>query len=245
MKRWMVAIFLLVGAVAPLSAMQKPQEWISKRVGSLIKGRPKNAPEVLSVNQQWEKLFETSNRDITTIKKLIEQGADVNTVWKTGAENTLLMIAIPDNEELVRLLLDAKADVNRSNTGGNTALMLAAFNGKEEILRMLLAAAANIDAQNEHGDTALINAARLGNPRITQILINAHADLNRKNILGNNALMEAALNNRLENVKLLLYAGTKKEEKNNTGKTALQLARERLGNPEIIELLSSKTKKLR
>lgn len=225
--------------------MQKPQEWISKRVGSLISGKQQRVPVVLSANQEWEQLFEERNYDIEHIKKLIAQGADVNTTWKTGANNTLLLIAVSGNKELAQLLLKANAHVNHANTGGNTALMLAVFNGQEEITLMLLAAGAHINAQNEYGDTALITAARLGYPRITQILIDATADLNLKNKIGNTALMEAAANNRLENVTQLLLAGAKNNEKNNAGKTALQLAQEKVVNPEIIKLLNSKTEKLK
>ena len=61
--------------------------------------------------------------------------------------------------EIVRLLLDAGANVDAANKHGDTALILAACNGRMEIVRLLLDAGANVDAANTKGGTALTLAA--------------------------------------------------------------------------------------
>ena len=48
---------------------------------------------------------------------------------------------------MVKLLLDAKADVDEQTKGGETALHRAARNGHTEVVKLLLDAKADVDAQ--------------------------------------------------------------------------------------------------
>ncbi len=57
--------------------------------------------------------------DITEIRKLIEAGADVNVINKYGA-TPLIMASQKGYAEVVKLLLDAKADVNVKIEAGGT-----------------------------------------------------------------------------------------------------------------------------
>jgi ankyrin repeat protein len=55
--------------------------------------------------------------------------------------------------EVVRLLLERGADVNRPDYRGDTALMLASAMGREEIAREVLRAGADVQARDHEGRT--------------------------------------------------------------------------------------------
>jgi ankyrin repeat protein len=79
------------------------------------------------------------------------------------------------HQEIVRALLDAKADVNAKAGNGATALMLAARAGNQEIVRALLDARADVNAKDNVGATALILASLKGHQEVVQLLKGAGA----------------------------------------------------------------------
>ncbi len=111
---------------------------------------------------QREILFAAAlSNDISLIKWLLKQGADVNT--KSQAGFTPLVYAIqlgkgPDAAKTVEALLDAGADCNQKYYLGMTATMYAAVAGRTDILKLLLARNADINATNDAGQTALLMA---------------------------------------------------------------------------------------
>jgi ribosomal protein S18 acetylase RimI-like enzyme len=72
--------------------------------------------------------------------------------------------------ELVKLLLDAGADIEAKDKYGYTALIRAASNGYTEVVKLLLDAGADIEAKKENGDTALIRAASNGHTEVVKLL---------------------------------------------------------------------------
>jgi ankyrin repeat protein len=94
------------------------------------------------------------NRYETTVKILLDAGADVNT--QGGYYGTALQAASSNGEEMVvKILLDAGADVNTQGGYYGTALQPALYEGKEEIVKMLLDAGADVNTQGGHYGTAL------------------------------------------------------------------------------------------
>ena len=74
-------------------------------------------------------------------------------------------------EGMVRLLLDAKVDVDARNSKyGETALYGAASNGHEAVVRLLLEHKANVNAKNSFGWAALYQAARYGHEAVVRLL---------------------------------------------------------------------------
>ena len=57
--------------------------------------------------------------------------------------------------DIVRLLLEARADVNAKDVEGTTALMLASGLGYAEVVTLLVQAGADLNAQDSLGRTAL------------------------------------------------------------------------------------------
>lgn len=78
--------------------------------------------------------------------------------------------------EVVRLLLNAGADVNASNKEIQTALLLSALNGHFTVVELLLDQGAIIHHQDKYGRTLLQFAAFNGNADIVQKLVEHDTD---------------------------------------------------------------------
>src|SRR4029078_8374998 len=74
--------------------------------------------------------------------------------------------------EMIRLFLDAHADVNVRDIAGMTPLMfaVASENQDPEVIKMLLAAGAGPKIQSKTGQTALDWARKYGRPAILKLL---------------------------------------------------------------------------
>lgn len=96
---------------------------------------------------------------------------------------SILMQTVMQTEgvDKVQVLLDARADPNRSDKSGRTALMYAVVFDKVEVVRALLAANAAVHAQAAEGiRTALSCAAKQNCVAVAEVLIAAGADVNMR-----------------------------------------------------------------
>ena len=148
--------------------------------------------------------------------------------------------------ELVRILLNAGADVNAPPTDSillsrHTALQAAAKNGNIELVQILLDAGADINASPSKyvGRTALRAGAENGNIEVVKILLCAGADINTPpGDCGLTALQAAAMGGNIELVKILLDAGASVNAPPSPhhGSTALQAA-SKSENIELVQIL--------
>ena len=137
------------------------------------------AQEQPTATQQLEALCESESMDeadIARVRELIDAGADVNS--KEGA--TLLSTASGNGHtEIVKLLLDAKADVNAARKiDGMTPLHTASANGHVETVKLLLGAQANVNAADTDGRTPLSMASLNGHTETVKLLLDARANVN-------------------------------------------------------------------
>src|SRR5271154_3699291 len=109
-------------------------------------------------------------------------------------------------EAVVRLLLEAKANVDAEDKGGLTALYWGAENGHETVVRLLLESKANVNAKDDNGYTALHGAAEKGYEAVVRVLLEAKANVDTKSNCGLTALYWAADSGRKAVVRLLLEA---------------------------------------
>jgi len=116
-------------------------------------------------------------------KQLIsELGHDVQSVSFVQAKlgprkrTALHWAAIRGNTEIVRMLLDKKADVDPRTTDGMTPLHYAARQGHVEIAKVLLENGADINGLDASGWTALHWAALYGREGMTKFLLEAGVD---------------------------------------------------------------------
>jgi ankyrin repeat protein len=156
-------------------------------------------------------------------------GFDVNTPNAAGYTG-LMAAAERGRVDIVKLLLDHKADPNVAGRDAGTALMLAAENNQPEIVKLLLDRGADPNRQDHNGWTALLKAAYQGNAKCIEILA-SHTKLEL-----DRALLVATLMERKDAVKVLLDNGAEVDFRASDGRTPLILAAGK-GNKEIVELL--------
>jgi ankyrin repeat protein len=127
--------------------------------------------------------------EIDAVRKLIAQGANVDELEPNG-DAPLVMAAYLGHNEIVRLLLEAGADVKAVDPGMKaTALHAAAYAGRTEAARLLVQHHIEIDKQGPvNGYTALHDAIWQNNVGVAQILIDAGANLNLKSHSGETPL---------------------------------------------------------
>lgn len=123
----------------------------------------------------------TSN-DVAAVEGLLEQNTDSIDVRDARDGDTGLIVAAFEGfEQIVDLLVDAKAQLDVQNHEGDTALILAATQGHKSIVRMLISSRANVDVDNKLGNTALIQAAKNSHTSIVTMLMEGKANLNHRN----------------------------------------------------------------
>lgn len=118
-------------------------------------------------------------------------------------ESVLMLAALKGHTNLVKILVDKGAQVNKS---GWTPLHYAASGGHVDIITHLLAHQAHIDAESPNGTTPLMMAAMYGSPQAVKVLIQAGADLQLKNQLGLSA-WDFAVRGQRQNAKELIETG--------------------------------------
>lgn len=139
---------------------------------------------------------------------MINSGTNVNARF-SGDGSTALMEAVTyNNTEIVKMLIQAGADVNAKTDdigvpfdpddeygappGRITVLMNAVHSSEKnalEVVQLLLQAGADVNAKDEQGGTALMLA--VGNLDVVRALLQAGADVNAKRLDGITTLMSA------------------------------------------------------
>ena len=128
------------------------------------------------------------SNDAAHVKELIQQGVNVNEL--DNGDAPLVMAAYEGHNEIVKLLLEAGADVTAVDPGMKaTALHAAAYAGRTEAARLLIAHHIDIDKQGPYnGYTALHDALWQNHIETAQVIIEAGANLNLKSNQGQTPL---------------------------------------------------------
>lgn len=152
----------------------------------------------------------TELNDVT--KLLIASGADVNAViGNKNSPNSTYLIEAARNENLgaVKLLVQAKADVNGRDGDSNTALHILStreyantssyagntrYKNITETVRFLIKSGADADSKNQKGETPLMLAAQYGCGDVCKALIDGGAKVNARDKGGRTALWYAKNN---------------------------------------------------
>ncbi len=122
--------------------------------------------------------------DLATVKALLALEKDIDDIYETG-QTALEWAASFGRTEVVRLLLEAGANVNiASEGGGSNPLMIAALYSNVDCVRLLLAYGASPhfssspSTEGKGGMTALHNAAVVGSVEVSELLLDAGAEIN-------------------------------------------------------------------
>ena len=117
-------------------------------------------------------------------KKIVEillENSDVNETDK-GGFTALIYASFIGDKDIVKMLIEKKADVNaKSKRENETPLRSAAMNGHKEIVELLIHNNADVN-DNKNGETALSLSSKNGHKDIVYILIQNNADINVKGI---------------------------------------------------------------
>ena len=158
-----------------------------------------------------------------TTKVLIESGAQVGN--KTfSPENVPIIIASEnENPNIVKLLIDAGADVDERNENQDTALKIAVLKNNATITKYLIKAGADVNFKDANAVSLLHLATECGNVEIITALIAKGANLDSKSELNETPLYIALKNSQRDIFKLLLDAGANLNLKYENNRTLLQI----------------------
>ena len=129
------------------------------------------------------------------MQRLVHSGCDLQDSGEiNGLGDVQLIMSAPSRRELAeslvsvgrtgnvreaRLLLEAGAELNSTDSNGCSSLFLACGMGHIDVARILLAAGADKDLQGDNrGTTPLISACEGGHIEVVRILLESAVDIN-------------------------------------------------------------------
>ena len=182
----------------------------------------------------YDDFFVAINRDDSaSVKLLLSQGFDPNTVGPSGLAGLFLAIKGPAPKVLEALLADPRLNVETRTAQDESPLMLAALAGMTEVCAQLIALNADV---NKPGWTPLHYAATTSQLATVRLLLDNYAYIDAESPNQTTPLMMAAKYGNAQTVQLLLDAGADVQLKNALGLTAFDFAHqaERLDSADLI-----------
>lgn len=196
-----------------------------------------NTIKNLIKDQLSQRLIAAINEnDVARIQNLIKFEVDVNNPY---SDTTPLILAIRKSPDLVKLLLDMKANPNIDDAAGRSPLMAAAMLGNLDIIKLLILKEANPRYINKHGDNIILLAPlflKNVNEVINYFVNTQGLDINSVSAGGRTALMNASEIDKVQVVKALIDNKANLNLQDKSGRTALYLATMR-EHADIVELL--------
>lgn len=171
-------------------------------------------------------LLQASHRGLTEIAKaLIQKNAGKEGFIDAASEDgitPLIAAASEGQTDCVKILIDAKANVNAKDKDGTTSLMAASARGHVNVVSALLAAGASVNEQNTDGHTALMFAYNGKNQVETlwERYIQFVAEGETEDDEGTMPIIKEALQNHTSLVELLLKSGADPKIKDKEGHVA-------------------------
>jgi len=101
---------------------------------------------------------------VDAVKRLIAGAADVNAKEPAQKQTALMWAAAEHHPDIVRSLIEAKADLQAHTKNGFTALHFAAREGDIESARLLLAAGVNVNIRSQPDVPQIAKKSEEGNP---------------------------------------------------------------------------------
>ncbi|CCM04321.1 uncharacterized protein FIBRA_06492 [Fibroporia radiculosa] len=120
------------------------------------------------------------NHQTGLVRTLISQDPGLVNALDADGRAPLHWAASSGAIDVVRDLLDRKAEVNLGDTNGWTPLHIAASAGSEDVVRELVGAGADVNARNDKGITPLHYAASKSRVDIGRLLVARGADINAR-----------------------------------------------------------------
>lgn len=172
--------------------------------------------------------------DLEQVEALLANGTPADARNEQG-QTALMWAAAQAEREIVRLLLDARADPNALSNSpeGVHVLTWATSSDSADVIETLIQAGAEVDARGRNGLSPLGKALHDNGEKAFQVLIKHGADVNYEAILYTThdrrqamltPLMATAFSGNPDFVAPLIERGARIDETNDLGDTALMLA---------------------
>ena len=228
------------------SELQKAGEETPQAAYELCKMKTLIASSIDEVNELGEPIMIqicAEGTDLQTLQLLVNAGASLNSVDKTGC-TALMKAASGGHAETVYALMqiqnmikkpEAVPNINAKNNEDTTALMLAASKGHDQTINALISLKADINMRDKNRCNALMYASLYGHGSAVDILLKDEAMIADTDIEGSTLIMMAAQGGHTKLVEMFLDKLQTKSEKyksdkvhintkNIKGRTALFLA---------------------
>lgn len=173
------------------------------------------APNTMKLISRQEVAEAALSGNKALIETALKQKFDVNAA-NSDKRTALMFAAFNAQTDIVKMLIDAGADVNQQDAGGTSPLMFAASapNGSAAVVLLLDAGAEiNMIDSNEHF-TALMWAAAEGQAENVKLLLERGADATLQDIDGDTAESFAAQAGHTAVVQILKKAAAPAESEN-------------------------------
>jgi ankyrin repeat protein len=239
------AISAKAASINPLQRVRQTLEQDTAKTRKIGEESPLSQGKILQNNRhllQKPKEFcdplltAINHRDISMVKALVKQGADLN--QPNEEEYTPLLIALENRDiPMVKALIGLGAKPNQLDAEGETPLLTATDTQDISLVKVLIELGANPNQSNEKGETPLLTAIDDQNIPMVIALIELGANPNKMNrITRESPLFAAAANGHREMIRTLVKCGADPMLADNiTGDTPLHGA-VLAGNIGIIEL---------
>jgi ankyrin repeat protein len=191
---------------------------------------PLSVPSMLGYTPLQTAVYDN---DQAKVRQLLDNGADVRGKGKYG-DDALSLASSCGRTEIVKLLLDAGADINR-DLNGYSAIKCAAYNNHAETVGLLL------DRGATDGGGALLMASQRGHAETVRLLLNRGIDVNTKNTQGKTALELARENGKTAVVDLIQSTMNQQMAAQLNNATLPQLlAQNNFANEALVGMLADK-----
>ena len=186
----------------------------------------RRAKEVFTLEigkDMWQLCFASMEGDAREVLHLLSIGlVDINATL--ACPPPLVEAAREGHRGVVRILLDAGAEVNKKDRTGSTALMMAAARGHRDVAKMLLDCGADPNQSCDWGKAPLHCIPLYPYNNVVKLLLEYGADPNKVDNRGNTPMHEVAWKGHKSVAKLLVQKGAKVDEANDEETTPLHIA---------------------
>jgi ankyrin repeat protein len=186
-------------------------------------------------------------KDIEAVRRIVATDTDLNPdSGRHDVNKPLAYAAAYGNLEIVKVLVEAGADLNGKVAYGNVALIKADEHGNADIVEYLIEQGANVNIPNDYGITPFIGlCGGDGRLKLVHLAANHGGDVNSsfpasiskaagtKNF---SPLQMAAFEGQRDVAELLLSLGADPRAKDYQGRTSVELA-ESNGHEDVAKLL--------
>ncbi|MHC5022769.1 MAG: ankyrin repeat domain-containing protein, partial [Planctomycetota bacterium] len=187
-------------------------EKVHASVRSLIQAKVRK----VNTDPRLKKLSEAVRLDdVATAHRLLAAGLDAEGERTPPRGETLLMGACSGaGAEMIRLLLEAGADVNARGASGYTALHRASESSHYVAAEILIESGADVNAADRYGETPVLLTRKTRDVRMLHLLAQSGADLHAGSLTGSSIIDGVVWRGDLEFVREAITLGVPIEHRN-------------------------------